>query len=253
MSSRAAAIAWRHAQHASVCDRADAWEHGTAVFAGVVADFWSYNSVRVEGPDSGLSAADVLAAADRIQAGLPHRHVEVEDEAAGARVRPGLTARGWVVERNAWMALDGPGNATAPAVEVTEVPFARTRALRDEWAGQWPGGPAERERFMAAEELVAARRGTRALAAWGGGGEPIGFATFSAAAGSAEVEQVYVRPARRGAGAGATLVAAAVAAAAARTTFIVADDEGDPKRLYARLGFGPVWVQHVFTRRPPAA
>ena len=28
---------------------------------------------------------------------------------------------------------------------------------------------------------------------------------------------------------------------------IVADDEGDSKRLYERLGFAPVWLQHVFT------
>ena len=38
----------------------------------------------------------------------------------------------------------------------------------------------------------------------------------------------------------------------ASETFIVADDEGDPKRLYQRLGFRPVWIQHEFTRRPSA-
>ena len=45
-------------------------------------------------------------------------------------------------------------------------------------------------------------------------------------------------------------MSAAVAAAGVPATFIVADDEGDPKRLYRRLGFEPVWIQHQFTRRP---
>jgi hypothetical protein len=45
-------------------------------------------------------------------------------------------------------------------------------------------------------------------------------------------------------------VAAAARAAGATEAFIVADDEGDPKRLYQRLGFRPVWIQHEFTRRP---
>ena len=69
---------------------------------------------------------------------------------------------------------------------------------------------------------------------------------------TAEVEQAYVKPALRGRGTGGGLVAAAARAGGASETFIVADDEGDPKRLYQRLGFRPVWIQHEFTRRPSA-
>jgi GNAT superfamily N-acetyltransferase len=64
---------------------------------------------------------------------------------------------------------------------------------------------------------------------------------------------VYVAPELRGHRTGGALVAAAARAAGAPETFIVADDEGDPKRLYRRLGFRPVWIQYEFTRRPPAA
>jgi hypothetical protein len=46
------------------------------------------------------------------------------------------------------------------------------------------------------------------------------------------------------------LVAAAARAAGAEETLILADDEGEAKRLYLRLGFEPVWIEHVFTRRP---
>ena len=59
-----------------------------------------------------------------------------------------------------------------------------------------------------------------------------------------------MRPALRGRGIGGALVAAAARAGGASETFIVADDEGDPKRLYQRLGFRPVWIQYEFTRRP---
>jgi len=37
-------------------------------------------------------------------------------------------------------------------------------------------------------------------------------------------------------------------AAGARHALIEADDHGDAKRLYERLGFRLVWVRHVFTR-----
>ena len=73
---------------------------------------------------------------------------------------------------------------------------------------------------------------------------------FSVLRDAAEVEQVYVVPRRRGHGTGAALVRAAVAAAGAPATWIVADDEGDAKRLYERLGFATAWIQHVFTRAP---
>ena len=50
---------------------------------------------------------------------------------------------------------------------------------------------------------------------------------------TAEIEQVYVSAAQRGHGTGGALVAAAARTAAGPQTFIVADDEGDSKRLYA--------------------
>lgn len=252
MSGRERAIAYLHATQAAVCERVEPWEHGHAIFAPDIAAFWAYNTVRVEGPDAGLGVEEVVAACERIQSGLAHRRVDVEDQAAGERVRPGFEALGWMVERTVWMELEGPATGNRPAMELSEVPFERTRPLREAWFATWEWSPSAEEgrAFMALEEHVAARRGTRALATWGPAGEMIGFASFSVAGGSAEVEQVYVIPDRRGGGTGGALVAAAVDATGAGHTFILADDEGDPKRLYARLGFRPVWIQHVFTRRP---
>jgi GNAT superfamily N-acetyltransferase len=97
---------------------------------------------------------------------------------------------------------------------------------------------------------VAELRGSRALIARDEAGVPVGFASFGAQRGAAEIEQVYVTESRRGRGIGGALVSAAARAAGGAETWIIADDEGDSKRLYERLGFRPLWVQHVFTRRP---
>lgn len=133
--------------------------------------------------------------------------------------------------------------------------MAHTRALRLEWARSEGYELSEREfqRQADAEEDVARRRGVRALVARAAAGEPSAYALFLTDGATAEVEQVYVKPGLRGYGTGGALVAAAARAAGASETFIVADDEGDPKRLYLRLGFRPVWIQHEFTRRPSAA
>jgi ribosomal protein S18 acetylase RimI-like enzyme len=253
---RERAIAFRHAQQAAVCDRAVPWRHGTAVYASDVPGFYAYNDVRLEGPDPGLSAEALADVVDDLMAGLAHRQVEVEDEAAGVRLRPGFEALGWDTERLAWMELTGPvrGAAAAPTVEIDEVPFPRTRSLREAWflASGWMTSTDAVRRFIRLEERVGARIGLRALVAWGPAGEPVGYVAFSARGAGADIDQAYVDPDRRGTGIGGALVSAAVEAAGADSTFIVADDEEQAKHLYARLGFEPVWILHQFTRRPAA-
>jgi GNAT superfamily N-acetyltransferase len=97
---------------------------------------------------------------------------------------------------------------------------------------------------------VAVGRDVRALVARDEEGELAGYVTFLTDGETAEVEQAYVSPALRGHGTGGALVAAAARVGGASETFIIADDEGDPKRLYERLGFRPVWIQYELTRRP---
>jgi ribosomal protein S18 acetylase RimI-like enzyme len=252
VSGRDRAIALRHARPAAICDRTVPWEHGTAVYASDVPGFYDYNDVRLEGPDPGIPIGALVAVADRLLDGYEHRQVEVEDVAAGERLRPGFEALGWEAVRLVWMELEGSAHGSATPVEISEVPLTRTQPLREAWftTSGWMSDPVSAREFMGLEEIVAARAGTRALMAWGGGGEALGYVAFSVQHGTAEVEQAYVVPEHRGAGVGGALVAAAVAAAGTPTSFIVADDEEDAKRLYERLGFAPVWIQHQFTLRP---
>ncbi len=245
------AIAWRHAAHALVCDEIGPWEHGTVVGASGMRDYWDYNAVRVEGGDPGIGAMALMRRADELQEGLPHRRVEVEDEPAGARLRPAFAAAGWVVERLAWMRREGAPPAGDEAVMETSV--ADARELRAAWhlGGDGGGDEAAVERFLAMEDAVAARRGSRAFVVREGGGN-VAFATLWAPEGerAAEVEQVFVLPERRGHGLGRRLIVTALAAAGRDLAWIVADDEDRPRRLYERLGFRTTWIQHAFVRRP---
>jgi len=62
------------------------WSHGSVLRSPLAPDWWDANLVRVEGPDAGLSAAELIASADDLQADLQHRRVVVEDTAAAVRL-----------------------------------------------------------------------------------------------------------------------------------------------------------------------
>jgi GNAT superfamily N-acetyltransferase len=248
VSARDDAIAWRRAYQARVCDRVERWAHGTVVRITELPSFYDYNLARVEGPDPGVSAEELAAAAEPALAGLGHRRIELEDSDAGLRVADGFARMGWVSERLASLFRELPGpEVTAPA-ELSVVDFEATRPLRVAWQTEsiWGDTP----EFALVEEEVARRRGTRAAIARVDG-EPVGFAAFSVIGDAAEVELVFVLPERRDGGLGGALVARALAAAAdegAREAFIEADDVGAAKRLYERLGFRTVWQRSSFTK-----
>ncbi|HWM11070.1 MAG TPA: GNAT family N-acetyltransferase [Solirubrobacteraceae bacterium] len=234
-----------------MCDRLEPFAHGTVLRCAAHPGFWAFNALRVEGPRPELTAEALAADADRYLGGLAHRRVDLDDAPTAERLRPAFDALGWVTERLVWLALHDP----PPGPDAEEVPVAATRALRLEWARSEDDRvleQAELDRQADAEEAVLARLGGRSVVARDEGGEPIGFVTFTARDGMAEVEAAYLTPAHRGRGIGGGLVAAAARAAGGRETLLVADDEGDAKRLYLRLGFEPVWIEHVFTRKPSA-
>jgi GNAT superfamily N-acetyltransferase len=248
------AIAWRHGYHAAVCSRVAPWPYGTIARAPDVPTYYEYNLARVEQRDPGLDAEALAAAAEPFLDGLEHRRIEVEDEAAGARVAPGFAAMGWVVERLAFLhrELPAPVPRGTHGAELRVEGFEASRPLRMAWQGEsmWGDPPG----FTLIEEQVAARRGTRAVVG-SLGGEPAGFSAFSVHGDTVEVELVYCLPERRNGGLGGDLVAVALATAraeGARHALIEADDDGDSKRLYERLGFRTVWTRHMFTRKPGA-
>ena len=83
-------------------------------------------------------------------------------------------------------------------------------------------------------------------------GPVLSYAKLYCRRGVGQVEDVATVPAARGRGLARAAVLAAVEASRAAgddLTFLVADDDGWPKELYAKLGFDRVGLIHKFILR----
>lgn len=247
MTAADRARAWHHRRQALVCDVAEPWAHGTVLRASRYPDYWDFNVLRVE-DEPGLGTDELVAAADEALAGLAHRRIDFDRIEAAEPYRAELEARGWRTLRLLYMRHEGE-LPERPALAVGEVAYDDVNRLRRRWHGEDfpdldPGDHPDHARE------VALARGARVLAVRDGG-EAIAFAQIERVDDAAEIGQVYVDPDRRGEGLGTALTAAAVAAAGpVADLWISADDEDRPKRLYARLGFRPVWTFMELTRLP---
>lgn len=242
-TAAARARAWLHAAQAAVCDVIEPWEHGHVVRATRYPNYFDFNGLRVE-EEAELSADELARIADDALAALSHRRVDIEAPGVAERVRAGFVALGWRVDRLVWMLHAGPRPGGYPAA-VEQVAYDAVRHLRAAWLREdFPElDPGE---YLDEAREVAARLGAEVLAAFDRGA-PVAFAQLERARGGAEIANVYVLPEHRGRGLGTALTEAAIAAAGdANDLWIVADDDGRPKELYARLGFRPVWRRTEF-------
>jgi ribosomal protein S18 acetylase RimI-like enzyme len=229
------------------CDVVEPWQHGSVLRTPSAPNFWDANFVRVEGDASDLEPVALVQAADRLLASSHHRKLEVEDEVAGARMRPFFEAAGWIADRNAVMLREGP----APRHDdVEEVALLDTHALRIEWYLGYDNDEAEQVAMAEAQDRVSVRRGIRAFVVRGLDGSPVGFTALAVGGDGVEIDQLYVTPEARGHGIGGRLVESALAASAVETAWVIADDDGLARALYERLGFETVWLQHAFLKQP---
>jgi ribosomal protein S18 acetylase RimI-like enzyme len=224
------------------------WEHGTVVRAARCPTYFMYNLVRVE-EDPGMSAEALAAFADEALAGLEHRRVDVEPRDVAERLRPDFEAMGWLSTRLVWMRHEAPAPSAGRAIAVEEVPWDAVRDLRVAWHYEDFPQVDLGDHLEEARE-VAELRGVRVLAVVERG-EPVAFAQLEWQDGSAEVTQVFVHGEHRGRGMGTAVTRAAIDAAGdVDDLWIVADDEGRPKHLYAGLGFRPSWRSVHMLRLP---
>ena len=234
---------WLRAAEAAVCDVIEPWEHGHVQRATPHPHYFDFNNVRVE-READLSAEELARFADHALEGLSHRRVDVEPPGMAERLRAGFAELGWHAVNLVWMRHAGPRPSGYPSA-VEQVAYDAVRHLRAAWLREdFPElDPAA---YLDEARDVAGRLGAEVLAAFDRGA-PVAFAQLERGRGGAEIANVYVLPEHRGEGLGTALTEAAVAAAGdVEDLWIVADDEGRPKELYARLGFLPVWTRTEF-------
>jgi GNAT superfamily N-acetyltransferase len=229
-----------------VCEEARPFSHGVVFRSPRHPDFWEYNCIRLHRP---MATGEMIAAADRELTGCAHRFVEwtipMPDSVVGE-----LRELGWMANPLVVLLHDGRPLTHARA-ELVEVDYDAVRELRDLWHREDFGEHTEAETFHAQAREVAELAEVRVLAAIEQG-RPIGFAQVETHDGGSEVSQVFVHPARRGAGLGGALTARAVglSADAAPDVWICAERDDRPRRLYERLGFRMV-VEMGVAIRPP--
>jgi ribosomal protein S18 acetylase RimI-like enzyme len=216
---------------------------------------WDANWALVE--RSGMTPAEVVAAADEALAGYGHRAIAIRDEVEGERLSSEIRAMpGWEAERNLYMLLgEEGGEAAGPA---RETPLSGCEDLRRELIrGEFPADLDDLEETVAQLLEMGRRTGEAGGDRWfvAPPDEPAAACCLLSAGEIGQVEDVGTLAATRGQGLAKTVIRGAIAAsreAGHRHTFIVADADDWPRLLYEKLGFEVCGIMHIL-RKPPTA
>lgn len=218
------------------------FEHGTALFHGRLRRVYDINFVRFERGLGTLTAEAVAAAADELQARLPHRKVMLPGDADGERLAVDLRAGGWRFHTLTTMAYEGPRERD-PEPEVEEVGPEQLRDARQEALIDGTRDPDARRQIVEYTERMASVVPSRLVTARAGDGELGSFCSLFQENGVGQIEEVTTIGRHRRRGLGGRVVSGALNASLVsgdELTFLVADDSDWPKGWYARLGFVPI-------------
>jgi GNAT superfamily N-acetyltransferase len=202
------------------------------------------NFLRAEEP--GDASADELAAeAERVQgaAGIGHRRVNLRDEAQRKRLQPGFVRLGWKSESFVLM-VQRRGPDRRAEHEISEVDEPTLRPLWAEATRNEPHGKDEAlvQQILEHLRIMSEAMPTRLFAAEVEG-KLVAHTALYSDDGVGQVENVLTLPEYRRRGLARSLVLHAVAESHADgndLTFLVADAEDWPQRIYEKLGFETV-------------
>ena len=238
-----------------VTDVKEPFRWGTAHFTPELADVWDANFLRLEQADDDLSAAALIAEADRVmkQRGFPHRKVVIHDEAVATELATHFAAAGWDVNKLVFMVHDGEP-VSLPATQVDEIAEPVHTAAKDEFN--------RRDPYIAGQNVVAQMRGLarrvseatdkRCFAAYVDGAIASVCELYSDGL-TAQIEDVATLEEHRGKGLATAVVLRALHEAQTwghELVFLVADEEDWPKQMYAKLGFEEAGRTYQFLLKP---
>jgi GNAT superfamily N-acetyltransferase len=176
---------------------------------------------------------------------VSYRHVRVEHEATAERMASSARAEGWRVDREVVMVLEGPAGPPAGGGPVREGTLEEVLELTDAWYVEEGEATSDEVganlREMTRREHAATPE--RRFIVEDPPGRPAGMTSIRERDRVCMLEDVYVLPDVRGRGHGRALVRHATDFARRddhEVVFILADEEGWPKRLYASVGFTPL-------------
>lgn len=224
-----------HRVHDAGASRREEWDGGVAYFNDELPLIWDVNFVRVD-----RDCSEIAAQVDRLQAGMGHRKVLIEDAKLLERHSPALLERGYTRRGLVAMARE-PGGHLDP--EVRELPYEQVNQLRFEVHMEQLSAPSRDVADQAGRvhERSVPRTGERWLVMHAGG-EPAGHCIVYSEGGLAQIEDVGVLERFRGRGLARRLINHALELVAPDhdMAFILAEADTWPGRFYARLGFGHV-------------
>jgi len=227
--------ALEHRVHDLTAAERDEFEGGVAYRNRDLGAVWDLNFVRLDRPCS-----QPALWADRLQAGLGHRKVLVEDARLVARFGPGLRERGFAERDLIALARAAGGGRLDP--EVRELSYDQVRPLRTQVIGEQLAAPdADVVAQVVAAGALSERAGGRWLALVAGDA-PVSHCVVYSHDGLAQIEDVATLEAHRRHGFARRLIEHAVELVAADhdTVFIQAEAGDWPLAFYERLGFAPV-------------
>ena len=222
-------------------ERLEPTPYGPVVVHARLARVHDLNFLRAEEPRD-ATAEELAAEAERVQgaAGIAHRRVNVRDEAQRERLEPEFVRLGWEPQRFVLMVQRRPPDRSAEH-DVREVDEPTLRPLWAEAIRNEPHGKDETlvQQILEHRRDVCQAIPTRLLAAEANG-KLVAHAELYSEDGVGQVENVVTLPDYRGRGLARAIVLHAVAesrAAGNDVTFLVADADDWPQRLYEKLGF----------------
>jgi ribosomal protein S18 acetylase RimI-like enzyme len=222
-------------------ERLEPTPYGPVVVDTRLARVHDLNFLRAENPGN-ATAAELAAEAERVQAaaGIGHRRVNIRNEEQRERLEPQFVALGWQPERFVLMVERLEPDRPAEH-DVRELDEQTLRPLWAEAIRTEPHGKDERlvEQILEHRRRISEAVPTRLFAAEADG-KLVAHTELYSEDGVGQVENVATLPNYRNRGLARALVLCAVAeshAAGNDLTFLVADADDWPQRLYEKLGF----------------
>ena len=210
---------------------------------------WGINHLRLSGP---TTYAEAIELAEKHLGDLPYRQLAIEHWASAELLEAPLRAAGWKPDRELLMALAGSADLQLDPAGVVEVEEDEAAGLMRQWVSDDHTMTAETlDQVVAATSREGRVRAARNLAIRDVDGALVAMTKLYSDGVTAQVEDVYTVPAWRNRGCARRLIMHAIALAREaghELVFVVADDDGWPKHLYARLEFDPIGRMGMFHR-----